>query len=83
MNYSCVTTLSKIKEYLAGAAVVAFDFETSPKEAYRTEERAALDAHKADITGVSFSVSRAAQSMFPCAIRPERMSQSRRRSWPI
>lgn len=57
MNYSCVTTLSKIKEYLAGAAVIAFDFETSPKEAYRTEERAALDAHKADITGVSFSVS--------------------------
>lgn len=57
MNYSCVTTLSKIKEYLAGAAVVAFDFETSPKEAYRTEERAALDAHKAGITGVSFSVS--------------------------
>lgn len=57
MDYSCVTTLDKIKEYLAGAAVVAFDFETSPKEAYRTEERAALDAHKADITGVSFSVS--------------------------
>ncbi len=57
MSYSCVTTLNKIKEYLAGAAVVAFDFETSPKEAYRTEERAALDAHKADITGVSFSVS--------------------------
>lgn len=57
MDYSCVTTLDRIKEYLAGAAVVAFDFETSPKEAYRTEERAALDAHKADITGVSFSVS--------------------------
>ena len=57
MNYLCVTTLNKIKEYLAGAAVVAFDFETSPKEAYRSEERAALDAHKADITGVSFSVS--------------------------
>ena len=57
MSYSCVITLNKIKEYLAGAAVVAYDFETSPKEAYRTEERAALDAHKADITGVSFSVS--------------------------
>lgn len=57
MDYSCVTTLDRIKEYLAGAAVVAFDFETSPKEAYRTKERAALDAHKADITGVSFSVS--------------------------
>lgn len=57
MSYSCVTTLNKIKEYLAGAAVVAFDFETSPTEEYRNEERAALDAHKAAITGVSFSVS--------------------------
>ena len=57
MDYSCVTDHAKIKEYLAGAAVVAFDFETSPLEAYRTEERAALDAHKATIIGVSFSVS--------------------------
>ena len=57
MSYSCVTTLNKIKEYLAGAALVAFDFETSPLEEYRSEERAALDAHKASITGVSFSVS--------------------------
>lgn len=57
MDYSCVTDHGKIKEYLAGAAVVAFDFETSPMEAYRTEEKAALDAHKATITGVSFSVS--------------------------
>ena len=40
-----------------GASVVAFDFETSPKDEYRQEERAALDAHKAQITGVSFSVS--------------------------
>ena len=57
MGYECVTALGKIKEYLAGAAVVAFDFETSPLEGYRAEERAALDAHKAEITGVSFSVS--------------------------
>lgn len=57
MDYSCVKTLNEIKEYLAGAAVVAFDFETSPVEKYRNEERAALDAHKAGITGVSFSVS--------------------------
>jgi len=56
MDYSCVTDHGKIKDYLAGAAVVAFDFETSPMEAYRAEERAALDAHKATITGVSFSV---------------------------
>lgn len=57
MDYSCVKTLNEIKEYLAGAAVVAFDFETSPAEKYRNEERAALDAHKAGITGVSLSVS--------------------------
>lgn len=56
MDYSCVTDHGKIKDYLAGAAVVAFDFETSPMEAYRAEEKAALDAHKATITGVSFSV---------------------------
>lgn len=56
MRYSCVTTLGKIKEYLAGAAVVAFDFETAPRAEYRAEERAALDAHKAEIAGMSFSV---------------------------
>ena len=55
MDYSCVTTLKKIKDYLAGAAIVAFDFETSPTEAYRSEEKAALDAHKAEITGVKGS----------------------------
>lgn len=37
--------------------MVGFDFETSPIEEYRSEERAALDAHKAAITGVSLSVS--------------------------
>lgn len=57
MGYSCVTTLEEIKKYLSGAAVVAFDYETSPLEGYRKEERAALDAHKASVTGVSFSVS--------------------------
>lgn len=56
MSYTCVLSLKKIQEYLAGADVVAFDFETSPTEDYRSEERAALDAHKAAITGVSLSV---------------------------
>ena len=36
---------------------MAFDFETAPLEEYRAEERAALDAHKAAITGMSLSVS--------------------------
>ena len=78
MSYSCVTTLTKIKEYLAGAALVAFDFETSPLEEYRSEERAALDAHKASITGVSFSVSQGSGIYVPLrhrngknAARPE------------
>lgn len=56
MNYQCVDTLSEIQRYLADAKVVAFDFETAPLDAYRDEDRAALDAHKADIVGVSFSV---------------------------
>ena len=56
MSYTRALSLKKIKDYLAGAAVVGFDFETSPTEKYLSEERAALDAHKAAITGVSLSV---------------------------
>lgn len=56
MNYQCVDTLFEIQRYLADAKVVAFDFETSPLDAYRDEDRAALDAHKAQVVGVSFSV---------------------------
>ena len=43
MDYQCVLSLSRIREYLSGAAVVGFDFETAPMEEYRLEERAALD----------------------------------------
>ena len=57
MDYQCVLSLSRIREYLSGAVVVGFDFETAPMEEYRLEERAALDAHKSVIAGVSFSVS--------------------------
>ena len=39
MSYTCALSLKKIKDYLAGAAVVGFDFETSPIEEYRSEER--------------------------------------------
>lgn len=56
MNYQCVTTLKEIHIYLQGATIVAFDFETAPTDAYRHEERAALDAHKAEIVGISLSV---------------------------
>jgi len=57
MEYRCVTDLAKLQYYLDGVRLVAFDFETAPREEYRKDEKAALDAHKADIAGVSFSVS--------------------------
>ena len=55
MDYRCVKTLAEIRTYLGSANLAAFDFETSPYDLYRNEEKAALDAHKADIVGVSFS----------------------------
>lgn len=75
MNYTCVTTLKKIQDYLTGAAIVAFDFETSPIEEYRSEERAALDAHKSAITGVSFSVSEGSAIYVPLRHRAGRNIQ--------
>ena len=56
MPYRCVTVPKEIHDYLHGAAIVAFDFETAPLEQYRSEEKAALDAHKSVIVGVSLSV---------------------------
>ena len=56
MNYKCITGLDELAAYLKDAAIVAFDFETSPLDQYRGEERAALDAHKSRIAGVSLSV---------------------------
>jgi DNA polymerase-1 len=54
--YNYTTSLAELQEYLVGATVVAFDFETSPDVQWRHEERAALDPHKAHIVGISFSV---------------------------
>lgn len=55
-NYKCVTSVEGIREYIGDAKLVAFDYETSPDEAYRKEEWAALDPAKAHIVGCSFSV---------------------------
>ena len=55
-NYRLVTTLQELRNYLAGAEVVAFDFETSPDAGYREDAKAALDPAKSHIVGVSFSV---------------------------
>jgi len=56
MQYKSVTTIEEIHAYFDGVTVIAFDFETAPKEMYREDKKAALDAHKADIVGISFSV---------------------------
>lgn len=66
-NYRSVTRLSDLKEYLVGQPIVAFDFETAPDDAYRNEPRAALDPHKAHITGISFSVSEGSAVYVPIA----------------
>lgn len=55
-NYRCVTSVQKIQEYIGNVSIVAFDYETSPDEPYRMEEKAALDPHKSHIVGCSFSV---------------------------
>jgi DNA polymerase-1 len=39
-------TAGEVRQYLSGTREAAFDFETAPKEEYRGEEKAALDAHK-------------------------------------
>ena len=57
-DYKLALSVDEIREYLNGAEIVSFDFETSPLDDYRNEPNAALDAHKSSITGVSLSVSK-------------------------
>jgi DNA polymerase-1 len=67
--YKYILTLTELKNYLSGAPVVAFDFETAPDEQYRREEKAALDAHKSHIAGISFSVAEGDAVYLPIAHR--------------
>ena len=53
MDYNLIYTPDELREYIKGAGVIAFDFETAPDDAWRDEPKAALDAHKAHIVGVS------------------------------
>lgn len=66
-NYKCITSVEGIREYIGDAKIVAFDYETAPDEAYRNEDKAALDAHKAHIVGCSFSVSEGSGIYVPVA----------------
>ena len=65
--YKLITTLPDLQEYLAGAALVSFDFETAPDEGWRHEPKAALDPHKAHIVGISFSVAEGSAVYVPFA----------------
>lgn len=69
MNYRCVTTLTEIQQYLTGAPLVSFDYETSPDEEYRETPKAALDPHRSHIVGVSFAVAEGEGIYAPLAHR--------------
>jgi DNA polymerase-1 len=69
MDYKTIYTKDEIRNYIAGANVVAFDFETAPDDGWRGEPKAALDAHKAHIVGVSLSVSEGSAVYIPLAHR--------------
>ena len=56
MGYQCVTELNDIQNFLQGATLVAFDFETAPLLQYRSDPKASLDPHRAFIVGISLSV---------------------------
>lgn len=55
-NYKCITTVQGIRDYLKDNKEIAFDYETSPDEKFRDEDKAALDPAKCHIVGCSFSV---------------------------
>ncbi len=65
MDYNIIYTTKEIHDYISGADVVAFDFETAPDDEWRDGPKAALDAHKAHIVGISLSVKEAAPCTYP------------------
>ena len=67
--YTPIHTLHDLQTYLTGALAVAFDFETAPNDAYRSKEKAALDAHKSHIVGISFSIAEGSGVYLPLAHR--------------
>ena len=55
MDYNIIYTSKEIHAYIGDAGIIAFDFETAPDDNWRDEPKAALDAHKAHIVGISLS----------------------------
>jgi len=77
MDYHIIYTTDAIREYIGGADIIAFDFETAPNDAWRDEPKAALDAHKAHIVGISLSVSEGSAVYLPIAHKVGKNVQSR------
>ena len=67
MDYHMIYTTDAIRDYIGGAGMIAFDFETAPDDAWRDEPKAALDAHKAHIVGISLSVLEGSAVYIPLA----------------
>ena len=67
VNYRTVTDPAAAREYLRGARIAAFDFETAPDPDYRTEDGAALDPAKSHICTMSLSVAERDAIMIPVA----------------
>jgi len=67
--YKLVTNITQARAYLANHSLAAFDIETAPIAPYRFTEKAALDPHKSQIVGISFSVSEGSGIYIPLAHR--------------
>ena len=80
-NYRSETKLSRIMDLLCGKSPVAFDFETAPDDAYREEPKAALDAHKAHIVGISFSAAEGDAFYVPLAHKDGSNAEQQEALW--
>ena len=69
MDYKCITTIKELQEYIGDNKLVAFDIETSATEKFRNDNKAPLDPHKANITGISFSVEQGTAIYVPLSHR--------------
>lgn len=56
MNYKLAKTVDEIQDYIGNHNLLALDIETSPKNEYRNDHKAALDSNQSEITGISLSV---------------------------
>ena len=54
-DYFMTTDVLVVADFLQGATVVAFDFETAPLAAWQDDGTAALDPHRGEIVGVSLA----------------------------